>query len=119
MLDQYGGRASGAASGGAAVRSLAKARDHRACGRFDRAESTLRRVLGAEPNHPEAYYELGQIAARHAPEKAVTHFVTALRRALERPNYRLALGRGRQPAAVAGARPSRMKATSPSAASTA
>ncbi|MDH2311365.1 tetratricopeptide repeat protein [Methylobacterium brachiatum] len=91
MLDQYGGRASGAASGGAAMRSLAKARDHRACGRFDRAESTLRRVLGTEPNHPEAHYELGQIAARHAPEKAVTHFVTALRGAPERPNYWLAL----------------------------
>ncbi|WP_313900768.1 tetratricopeptide repeat protein [Methylobacterium sp. J-077] len=73
------------------MRSLAKARDYRASGRFDRAESSLRRVLGAEPDHPEAHYELGQIAARSAPEKAVTHFVTALRGAPERPGYWLAL----------------------------
>ncbi|WP_313901184.1 tetratricopeptide repeat protein [Methylobacterium sp. J-048] len=73
------------------MRSLAKARDHRASGRFDRAESTLRRVLGAVPDHPEAHYELGQLAASHAPEKAVPHFVTALRGAPERPGYWLAL----------------------------
>lgn len=91
MLDQYGGRARGAASGAAAMRSLTKARDHRASGRFDRAESSLRRVLDAEPNHPEAHYELGQIAASRAPEKAVTHFVAALRGAPERPGYWLAL----------------------------
>ena len=91
MLDHDSGRTRGTTLDGAAMRSLAKARDHRASGRFDRAESSLRRVLGAEPDHPEAHYELGQIAARTAPEKAVTHFVTALRGAPERPGYWLAL----------------------------
>ena len=91
MLDQFGGRANGAAPGNATMRSLAKARDHRASGRFDRAEISLRRVLSAEPNHPEAHYELGQIAASRMPETAVPHFVTALRCAPERPGYWLAL----------------------------
>ncbi|MDP4005617.1 tetratricopeptide repeat protein [Methylobacterium sp. NEAU K] len=91
MLDQQGGRAGEAAQGSAAKRFLAKARDHRAAGRVERAEVSLRRVLGAEPDHPEAHYELGQLAAGRAPERAVTHFVTALRGAPQRPAYWLAL----------------------------
>jgi protein O-GlcNAc transferase len=90
MLDQHQGRAGRSASGTAA-RILAKARDHRAAGRNQRAHDTLSRVLGTEPNHPEAHYELGQLLAVSAPEKAVTHFVTALRGAPEKPAYWLAL----------------------------
>src|SRR5206468_12352332 len=70
---------------------LATAQGHRAAGRFDRARDSLSRVLSAEPNHPEAHYELGQLLAATAPEKAVTHFVTALRGAPEKPAYWIAL----------------------------
>ena len=91
MLDQYDGRVGHAATDGVAKRSLAKARDHRAAGRTQRAQASLSRVLGAEPNHPEAHYELGQLLATSAPEKAITHFVTALKGAPEKPAYWLAL----------------------------
>ena len=91
MLDQHGGRAGRSAQGGTTNRFLARARDLRASGRHDRARDSLSRVLSAEPNHPEAHYELGQLLAISAPEKAVTHFVTALRGAPERPGYWLAL----------------------------
>jgi predicted O-linked N-acetylglucosamine transferase (SPINDLY family) len=91
MLDHHSGRAGRSAQAGTAQRFLAKARDHRAAGRNDRARNNLSRVLGAEPNHPEAHYELGQLLAASAPEKAVTHFITALRGAPEKPAYWLAL----------------------------
>ncbi|MHB2205859.1 tetratricopeptide repeat protein [Methylobacterium sp. CM6257] len=91
MLDQYGVRAGRSGQDGAAGRFLAKARDHRAAGRHDRACDSLSRVLSAEPNHPEAHYELGQLLAATAPAKAVTHFVTALRGAPEKPAHWIAL----------------------------
>lgn len=91
MLDHHSGRAGRSASSGLAQRCLAKARDHRAAGRSERARASLSRVLGAEPNHPDAHYELGQLLAASAPEKAVTHFVTALRGAPEKPAHWIAL----------------------------
>lgn len=92
MLNQHGGRGSGTAPGVAAARRfLAKAQDHRAAGRIERARDSLRRALGAEPNHPEAHYQLGLLASGTMPADAVTHFVTALRGAPEKPAYWLAL----------------------------
>lgn len=90
MLNQNGVRADRSPPGSAA-RFIAKARDHRVAGRSDRARDNLNRVLGKEPNHPEAHYELGQLLIAGAPEKAVTHFVTALRGAPQKPNYWFAL----------------------------
>lgn len=90
MLNHHGGRAGPSASGSAA-RFLAKARDHRMAGRGERARDTLNRVLGKEPNHPEAHYELGQLLATSAPDRAITHFVTALRGAPDNPIYWFAL----------------------------
>src|SRR3978361_803034 len=87
MLDHQERRAGRSAQGGTAQRYIAKARDHAAAGRNDRARDSLSRVLGAEPNHPEAHYELGQLLASNAPEKAVTHFVAALRGSPEKPVY--------------------------------
>jgi protein O-GlcNAc transferase len=91
MLDHHNGRAVRSASSVLAQRCLAKARDHRAAGRSERARASLSRVLGEEPNHPEAHYELGQLLAATAPEKAITHFVTALRGAPEKPAHWIAL----------------------------
>ncbi|TXN73854.1 tetratricopeptide repeat protein [Methylobacterium sp. WL18] len=91
MLDQRVGRSDRSEKGSAAKRFLEKARDHRAAGRNDRARDSLTTILGAEPNHPDAHYELGQLLAANAPEKAVTHFITALRGAPEKPAYWLAL----------------------------
>ena len=68
MLDHHNGRAVRSASSVLAQRCLAKARDHRAAGRSERARASLSRVLGEEPNHPEAHYELGQLLAATAPE---------------------------------------------------
>lgn len=106
MLDHHRGRAGRPAAGGAAQRFLAKARDHRASGRPDRARDSLSRVLRSEPNHPEAHYELGQLLVASAPEKAVTHFVTALRGAPETPAYWLILAS----ALLASERPSDARA---------
>jgi protein O-GlcNAc transferase len=91
MLEHHSGRGGRSESSGLAQRCLAKARDHRAAGRSERARASLSRVLGAEPNHPEAHYELGQLLAATAPEKAVTHFVTALRGAPDKPAHWIAL----------------------------
>src|SRR3954470_13098656 len=91
MLHHHSGRAGQPASSGLAPRCLAKTPNHRAAGRSERARASLSRVLGAEPNHPEAHYELGQLLASTAPEKAVKHFVTALPGAPDKPAHWIAL----------------------------
>lgn len=91
MLNQHNRPAARSAPSGVVQRCLVKARDHRAAGRADRAHASLTRALDAEPNHPEAHYELGQLLAATAPEKAVSHLVTALRGAPDKPTYWFAL----------------------------
>ncbi len=93
MLEHRTSRAPARSPAADAVeRSLAKGIAHREAGRFQKARSSLQRVLDAAPGHAGAHFELGVLASRtEAPGPAVPHFVAALRAEPEQPRYWLAL----------------------------
>lgn len=62
-------------------------------GRIDEAETTYRRILAAQPDHPEALHMMGVVHLQHGRfEDALTHFNSAIARYGEDPRYYNNLG---------------------------